>query len=117
MQLSCSFGQSRVLRTSFENYLSFTFKKNTHQSFSSLTSILSFLFDIPQTIMPASVRDLHRAAPIPTGTEIFNLIHNVFTFICHANTNLMHQSLLRFFLATFPYFRDIKRSQVVRKIQ
>lgn len=77
----------------------------------TLTSILSFRFDIPQTIMPASVRDLQSAAPIPTFFR-----RDVCTiYICEKlyyvktrdecerrRTNLMRQSRLQCVLATFP---------------
>lgn len=36
----------------------------------SLTSILSFRFDIPQTIIPASTKALHNWAPIPTEIDV-----------------------------------------------
>ena len=34
-----------------------------------ITSILSFRFDNPQTIMPASAKETHKAAPIPTNNK------------------------------------------------
>jgi hypothetical protein len=45
-----------------------------------ITSILSFLFDIPQTITPACTKSWHNARPIPTDapvtTEKFKILLN-----------------------------------------